>query len=80
MYKNIKCPFNSQNQLISLTDHFGLFRLDCGGRTGHQDLQTVTALISTATLMPTGAVSLVVLLPLHIYTACCVVFYSTICL
>ena len=55
---------------FGLTDHFDPFRLDSGGRTGHQDLQAanVTALISTATSTPTGAVSVVVLHKNIIYT------------
>lgn len=50
---------NDWKQWTEIADDSVLFRIDCGGRTGHQDLGTaaVTALISTATLMPTGGVS-----------------------
>lgn len=55
---------NDRKQWTEIADESVLFRIGCGGRTGHQDLQTaaVMALISTATLMPTGGVSLVFLL------------------
>lgn len=51
---------NDRKQWTEIADDSVHFRIDCGERTGHQDLGTaaVTALISTATLMPTGGVSL----------------------
>lgn len=51
---------NEWKQWSKIANDFDPSRIDCGGRTGHPDLRTaaVMALISTATLMPTGAVSL----------------------
>lgn len=57
---------NGRKEWSKIANDCDPFRNDCGGRTGHPDLTTaaVTALISTATLMPTGAVSVVFVTPL----------------
>ena len=66
---------------LGLTEHSDPFRLDCGGRIGHRDLQaTAMASISTATLMPTGEVSLICSVQTDLYSLVlyCFIIFSLV--